>query len=105
MGFNRAYELAFGVKGEDLLGKRVLDLTYLPEADRLAYQAEDEATIASCGTVEHMMDIPLADGLLHKTRYFVAGIRLADGSPGGLVGSFFDLGLVEPADNVQEAAA
>jgi PAS domain-containing protein len=105
MGFNRAYELAFGVKGEDLLGKRVLDLTYLPEADRLAYQAEDEATIANCGTVEHMMDIPLADGLLHKTRYFVVGIRLADGSPGGLVGSFFDLGLADPAENVQEAAA
>jgi hypothetical protein len=30
---------------------------------------------------------------------------LADGSPGGLVGSFFDLGLADPAENVQEAAA
>jgi two-component system sensor histidine kinase/response regulator len=30
----------------DLIGKRVLDLEYLPEADRLSYQAEDEATIA-----------------------------------------------------------
>jgi len=34
LGFNRAYEHAFGVSREDLVGKRVLDLTYLPEADR-----------------------------------------------------------------------
>jgi len=30
VGFNRAYEQAFGMSREDLLGKRVIDMEYLP---------------------------------------------------------------------------
>jgi len=92
LGFNRAYEETFKVRREDLIGKRVLDLDYLPEADRLAYQAEDEATIASVGTVRRALKIPFADGKLHNTMYFVSGFRQPDGSPGGLVGTFIDMG-------------
>lgn len=94
LGFNKAYEDAFGVRREDLVGKRVLDLEYLPLADRVAYQAEDEATIASVGTVRREMAIPYADGILRQTLYFVSGFRRPDGSPGGLVGTFIDLGHV-----------
>jgi PAS domain S-box-containing protein len=93
LGFNRAYEETFKVRREDLIGKRVLDLDYLPEADRLAYQAEDEATIASVGTVRRALKIPFADGKLHNTMYFVSGFRQPDGSPGGLVGTFIDMGI------------
>jgi two-component system sensor histidine kinase/response regulator len=75
----------------DLIGKSVMDLEYLPLSDREAYQAEDLATIASAGTVCKPMPIPFADGKLHNTLYYVAGFRNADGSPGGLVGTFSDL--------------
>jgi len=91
VGFNRAYEEAFGVQRETLIGKTVLELDYLPLADRQAYQAEDEATIASGGVVRRTTQIPLADGRLHTTLYYVAGFRAADGSPGGLVGTVVDL--------------
>ena len=91
LGFNRAYEDTFAVKREDLIGKRVIDLDYLPEADRIAYQAEDEAVIASAGKVQREMKIPFADGKLHDTLYYVSGFRNADGAPGGLVGTFIDL--------------
>jgi PAS domain-containing protein len=91
LGFNRAYEQAFGVVRSDLIGKSVMDLDYLPLADREAYQAEDLATIASAGTVCKPMPIPFADGKLHNTLYYVAGFRNADGTPGGLVGTFSDL--------------
>ena len=91
LGFNRAYEETFKVNREDLVGKRVMDLDYLPEADRIAYQAEDEAVIASAGQVRHEMQIPFADGKQHDTLYFVSGFRNADGSPGGLVGTFIDV--------------
>jgi PAS domain-containing protein len=91
LGFNRAYEQAFGVVRSDLIGKSVMDLEYLPLSDREAYQAEDLATIASAGTVCKPMPIPFADGKLHNTLYYVAGFRNADGSPGGLVGTFSDL--------------
>ncbi|MGE5503802.1 MAG: response regulator [Actinomycetota bacterium] len=91
LGANKAYEQTFGVDRRQLVGKRVLELDYLPEADRLAYQAEDEAVIASASTVEKEMPIPFADGKVHDTLYYVAGFRKADGSPGGLIGTFVDV--------------
>jgi two-component system sensor histidine kinase/response regulator len=98
LGFNTAYEEAFKVKREDLIGKRVMDLEYLPEADRIAYQAEDEATIANVGKIKHPMKIPFADGRMHDTIYYVSGFRRLDGSPGGLVGSFIDLGVAQDTE-------
>jgi PAS domain S-box-containing protein len=98
LGFNRAYEEAFDVRREDLIGKRVLDLDYLPEADRIAYQAEDEATIANAATVKRDMKIPFADGRLHDTLYFVSGFRTPDGEAGGLVGTFIDVSEMKQAE-------
>ncbi len=91
LGFNRAYERAFGVKRADLIGKSVMDLEYLPLADREAYQAEDLAVIANTGSVCKTMPIPFADGKVHNTLYYVAGFCNVDGTPGGLVGTFSDL--------------
>lgn len=97
LGFNRAYEEAFAVCREDLLGKRVLDLDYLPEADRRVYQAEDEQTIATGGQIQREMRIPFADGKLHDTLYFVSGFRTREGAPGGLVGTFIDISAQKDA--------
>jgi PAS domain S-box-containing protein len=105
LGFNRAYEQAFGVKRSDLIGKSVMDLEYLPLADREAYQAEDLATIASAGTVCKPMPIPFADGKLHNTLYYVAGFRNAGGTPGGLVGTFSDLDAMPVAATAQAEIA
>lgn len=105
LGFNRAYEKTFDMRREDLIGKRVLDLDYLPESDRLAYQAEDEAIIAACGAVEREMQIPFADGKLHDTLYYVSGFRTADGAPGGLVGTFIDIGAQKEAQKNLERLA
>ena len=105
LGFNRAYEETFGVKREDLVGKRVIDLEYLPEDDRIAYQAEDEAVIAAAGHVRHEMKIPFADGKLHDTLYYVSGFRNADGSPGGLVGTFIDISAIKDAEREMDRMA
>ena len=98
LGFNTAYEEMFGVRRQDLLGKRVLDLEYLPAADRVAYQAEDEAVIASGGRVQKEMPIPFADGRMHMTLYSVSGFRSADGSPGGLIGVIVDIAARKEAE-------
>jgi PAS domain-containing protein len=105
LGFNRAYEQAFGVERSDLIGKSVMDLDYLPLADREAYQAEDLATIAGTGAVCKPMPIPFADGLVHNTLYYVAGFRNADGSPGGLVGTFSDLDAMPVTASAQTEIA
>lgn len=91
LGFNKAYEEAFGIKREDLIGLRVLDLEYLPEEDRTAFQNEDEETIRTEGTVMREMEIPFADESMRDTIYTVSGFRKSDGSPGGLIGSIFDI--------------
>ena len=104
MGVNHAYEQTFDVKADALVGKRVLDLTYLPEADRLAYQAEDESVIADAGSVQKEVSIPFADGKVHDTLYYVKGFRKADGAPGGLVGTFADITpMVEARRSAEEA--
>jgi PAS domain S-box-containing protein len=91
LGCNRAYEQAFGARREELIGKRVLELDYLPEEQRTAYQAEDETIVQSVGSVEKEMAIPMADGRVHDTLYYVSGFRKADGSPGGLIGTLVDV--------------
>jgi len=91
MGFNKAYEECFGVRREDLIGKRVLDLEYLPLADRAAYQAEDEDVINSVGRVHKEMPFTFADGKLHQTMYSVSGFRLSEGQAGGLIGIIVDI--------------
>lgn len=90
-GFNKAYEEVFGVKSEDLVGLKVTDLTYLPEEDRLAYQAEDVAVIAQQKSIKKEMKIPFSDGKLHDTLYWVSGYKDSKNKPAGLVGSFIDI--------------
>lgn len=91
LGCNRAYEETFNVRRENLIGKRVLDLEYLPAADRTTYQAEDERVISEASSIHREMSIPFADGKVHDTLYFVSGFRHEDGDPGGLVGTFIDV--------------
>ncbi|OQX17637.1 MAG: hypothetical protein BWK76_10135 [Desulfobulbaceae bacterium A2] len=106
LGCNRAYEEAFGVSLQDFVGLRVLDLDYLPEADRRTYQAEDEEVIASAGRVVREVPMILADGEVHDTLYSVTGFRNRDGSPGGLVGLIVDITpLKEAQREAQQARA
>ncbi|MFA0011338.1 response regulator [Vibrio sp. 10N.261.46.E12] len=90
-GFNTAYENTFGVKSEDLVGLKVTELTYLPEEDRLAYQAEDESVIAEQKTIKREMKIPFSDGEIHDTLYWVSGFTDSDNKPAGMVGNFIDI--------------
>lgn len=88
---NTAYEQTFDVKREDIIGKTVLDLEYLPLADRQAYQREDLEVIASLGMVKKELPLVYGDGLEHTTMYWVKGFEKADGSTGGLLGTFVDI--------------
>jgi PAS domain S-box-containing protein len=100
LGCNRAYEEMFGVRREDIIGKRVLDLEFVAAADRHARQEENERVIAEGSTLSRDIVIAFADGKPHHTMYSVSGFRMPDGSPGGLVGVIVD---VEPLHRVQES--
>ena len=101
-GFNKAYENTFQVNRRDLIGKRVLDLEYLPMEDRILYQKEDEETIQNLGEVQKEMPIPFADGKIHQTLYWIKGFKKNDGTPGGLVGTFIDISQQKEIEKLYE---
>jgi PAS domain S-box-containing protein len=91
LGCNAAYERAFGARREDLIGRTVLDLEYLPMDARVAHHDEDVAVIAQGTSINRVLPFTLADGQSHDALYWVTGFRKADGSPGGLVGVIVDI--------------
>lgn len=105
LGCNQAYEAVFAVSRQRFIGKRVLDLEYLPEAERLAYQSEDEAVIAAGSRVSREVDMVFADAETHHTLYSVTGFRNADGTPGGLVGVIVDITPLKVAEREAREAS
>ena len=103
-GCNKAYEQAFGITRDRFIGKRVLDLEYLPEQDRLAYQAEDEYVIAHGENRSREQPMLLADGKMHDTLYSVSGFTNRDGTPGGLVGLVVDITPLKNAEREAQQA-
>ena len=104
LGCNHAYEEFFGVRRAAFVGKRVLDLEYLPMEARQAYQAEDESVIAECGRVVREVPLQSADGVSRDTLYSVTGFRTPDGQPGGLIGVIVDISAQKQAERDAEEA-
>lgn len=91
LGFNKAYEKAFDVNSGSLLGKKVMDLEYLPLEDRASYDAEDTATIKNSGSIVREQTMTFSDGKERHTVYSVNGFKNSRGDPGGLIGVFTDI--------------
>jgi PAS domain S-box-containing protein len=88
---NKAYEREFGTNSDLLRGKTVLELDYLPEAERRKFHDEDLAVIRDAGRRSYELPIQYADGQTHISLYSVDGFKLTDGSPGGLIGLLVDI--------------
>ncbi|WP_374604823.1 PAS domain S-box protein [Niveibacterium sp.] len=98
IGCNRNYEQTFGVKREAFVGKRVLELDYIPEAARVEYQREDEDIIARIAHQERETSMQFADGRVHDALYSTTGFADADGKPAGLVGVIVDITRMKQAE-------
>jgi len=98
IGCNRNYETTFGIKRDRFVGKRVLDLDYLPEAARIQYQREDEDIITRIAHQERETSMQFADGRPHDTLYSTTGFADADGKPAGLVGVIVDITRMKQAE-------
>ncbi|RYF25920.1 MAG: response regulator [Comamonadaceae bacterium] len=91
IGFNRAYEQAFGVRRDDLIGKTVLDLDFLPEAERERFDGDANMALAHTQFVHKEVTLPYADGSVHHTLFWLHGFARPDGTPGGAIGTFVDI--------------
>ncbi len=91
IGFNVAYEEAFGVRREDLIGKTVLDLQFLTAAERARFDADAGAVMTGTQSVHKDVDLPFADGSVHHMLFWLHGFLRPDGSQGGAIGTFVDI--------------
>ncbi|MDR3159108.1 MAG: response regulator [Zoogloeaceae bacterium] len=105
LGCNQAFEQAFGIKRESILGKNVLEIPYLDEARRLPVYAEDRRLIAESGAVEREVELNYVEGGLRQLLYSARAFSLADGRPGGLIGVFVDISTHKRAQQMAEEAA
>jgi diguanylate cyclase (GGDEF)-like protein/PAS domain S-box-containing protein len=87
---NKSYERMFGVKKEDILGKTVLDLEYLPLGDRLFYQREDADMLNNAEIHHHIVKYNFSDGRVHTCHYWSGGFIQENGTR-GLLGVIVDV--------------
>ena len=91
LGFNQAYEETFGIDAKELIGKTVLDLSYLSAEDRQMYHSEDMYLINHQTSLQREQDMVFCDQQVHTTLYSVTAFANKDGQPGGLIGIFTDI--------------
>lgn len=103
-GCNKAYEDAFGVQGKALVGKSVLELDYLPMADRQTYHAENVRALAEGRSMAREAAMSFADAEVHQTLYAVSGFQDAEGQPLGMVGVIVDITPIREAQAALKAA-
>ncbi|GHC88405.1 hypothetical protein GCM10007320_35270 [Pseudorhodoferax aquiterrae] len=88
---NRAFEAAYGVRREDLIGRTVLELQVLDAAAREEAHRCDMEVVRSGGRVQRAFENHWADGRLHQTLFWAQGLHAPDGSTAGMVGVLLDI--------------
>lgn len=91
VNFNRAYERAFGIRREDIIGKSVMELDFFPEDYRNARQEEDLNLLRDGDSTHREMSVVLGDGAEHDMLFWARAFDLSDGSRGGVLGVFVDI--------------
>ena len=91
LGCNKAYEQAFQVRREDLIGRTVLEMPHIAPEEAQAYYEEQREVIATGEMMYRQVPRRFADGSIHELLYWISGFRQPDGSPGGLMGTIVDV--------------
>ena len=86
---NRAFELFFGVRREDILYRTLADLLR-PEEVAL-HAGKDAELYDSGGSQAYEARVTTRDGVAHDTIYRKAILRMPDGSIRGLLGTIIDI--------------
>ncbi|MDR2365439.1 MAG: response regulator, partial [Zoogloeaceae bacterium] len=105
LGCNQAFEQAFGIRRETIVGKTMLEVPYLDEARRQDFYDEDRHLIAESGAVEREIELNYAGCGLRQLLYSTRTFSLADGRSGGLIGVFVDISTHKRAQQMAEEAA
>jgi len=91
VNFNRAYEEAFVIRREDIVGKSLMELDFFPDDYRNTRHEEDLALLRDGGSSHREMRVVLGDGKEHDMLFWARAFDLSDGSRGGVLGVFVDI--------------
>ena len=89
LGCNRAFELFYGMSGEQLAGKTVYEIA--PRELAEVYHRADEELFSHPGTQSYEACIRSADGVRHDVIFHKATFEGPDGALAGLVGVIVDI--------------
>ncbi|UCV09818.1 diguanylate cyclase domain-containing protein [Dechloromonas denitrificans] len=98
---NTAYEEAFGISREMFVGRTVLDLDYIPQAEREAFQAADLKLIREGGQTNEEISIAFADGVRRTALYQRRTFDPGDGEGGGMLGLIVDISGRKQAEDYE----
>lgn len=88
--FNTAYEEYFNVSRDDLLGKKVMDLEYLPLEERKRYQQEDLDAIENCTEIHYETSYDTYEGKRYAL-YWSRGVRVPATGKKAMIGNIVDI--------------
>ncbi|WP_295957274.1 ATP-binding protein [Rhodoferax sp.] len=91
LGCNQAYEHAFGLSAQALLGTTVIELEFIPLPRRQVIQSEQLTIIATNSAIRREETFLFADGKPHTTLYSINPFHHPDGRVAGLVGVLVDV--------------
>jgi len=89
--FNRAYREFFGLAEGENIGKRVQDLTYLPQEDRERYHAEDSEMLRSLSIIQYDTSYQTANQGEVEALYWSKGFPVPETGRRGLIGEIVDI--------------
>lgn len=98
-GCNTAYERAFGLNREDIVGKHVTELDYISEEQRARFEAEQARLLEKGGSINREVSLEFADDSRHEMLYSAARIIGPDRSPLGIVGLLVDITVQKRVEN------
>ncbi|MCW2276940.1 hybrid sensor histidine kinase/response regulator [Heliophilum fasciatum] len=104
LGCNKAYEAAFGLSRDMMIGKSIDETPHFPDLHRDEYKEQAERVIREGSLFHRAMRMHFADGHVHDVLFWISGFHLSDGTPGGLTGIVVDISdLKEKEEKLRQA--
>lgn len=91
VGCNKAFEDAFGISREQILGKTILDVNDLPDKARHELYAEEQRVLDERMIWHREVRLVFADGQAHEVLYWKVPFSLSDNRLGGILGVMVDI--------------
>jgi PAS domain S-box-containing protein len=98
LGCNRAYEEAFGVERDRLIGKTTLDIEGFPDGQRDRGYAQDVEVLRTGEALHRQEQLAFVDGQAHDVLLWRIPFSLPDGTPAGLLSITVDVSAQKEAE-------